>query len=176
MCELAQSVSLWIGLTLLSAAAIHVGVLLAIPYAIGMRVRSMGEQNTMIHAAKPTADFNPVRRASPDLIYSLYGYDLSEGPLHVTAPVSGTYMSVSCYAMNTDNFYVKNDQQVDGSFDFVLVGPRTPRPEAPGSDIARSPTTTGGIIFRYFVGDGSHDEQIESIRHRVQVVRLDRRE
>lgn len=59
----------------------------------------------------------------------MYPYDLSKGPLHITAPVPGTYMSVSCFALNTVNFYVKNDQQVGRSFDFVLVGPGTPKPE-----------------------------------------------
>lgn len=175
MSDFALSLGLWAGLTLLLAAAVHVGVLLAIPYLIGMRVRSMGEQNTLIHAARPTAEFNPIRRVSPDLIYSIYGYDLSDGPIHVTAPVSTMYVSVSCYALNTDNFHVKNDQQVDSTFDFVIVGPRTPAPNAPGSEITRSPTTTGGIIFRYFVGDGSHVEQIEKIRRQVEIVKLERK-
>ena len=81
-------------------------------------------------------------------------------------------MSVSCFALNTDNFYVKNDQQVGRSFDFVLVGPSTAEPEAPGSDIVRSPTTTGGILFRYFIGDGTYAKQIESIRREIRVARL----
>ena len=172
MSELAQSVALWTGLTLLLGAAIHIGIVLAIPYAVGIRLRSMAERNTIVHAAKPSADFNPIRRGSPDLIYSACSYDLSKGPLHVTAPVPGTYMSVSCFALNTDNFYVKNDQQVGSSFDFVLVGPGTPEPEASGRDIVRSPTTTGGILFRYFIGDGTCEEQIESIRREIRVARL----
>jgi uncharacterized membrane protein len=78
-------------------------------------------------------------------------------------------MSVSCFALNTDNFYVKNDQQVEGSFDFILVGPRSPEPDASGSEIIRSPTTTGGIVFRYFLGEGTCEEQIESSRRRIRV-------
>ncbi len=169
MSELAHSAGLWIGLTLLLSAVIHFGIVLAIPYIIGIRLRSMAEPNTIVHFAKPSADFNPVRRTSPDLIYSTGPFDLSKGPLHITAPLSGTYMSVSCFAMNTDNFYVKNDQQVEGSFDFVLVGPGSPEPDASGREIVRSPTTTGGILFRYFIGDGTKDEQIESSRHKIRV-------
>ncbi len=172
MSNLAQSVALWIGLTLLLAAVIHIGIVLAIPYVVGIRLRSMAERNTLVHGAKPTADLNPIRRSSPDLIYSVCAYDLSKGPLHITAPVPGTYMSVSCFALNTDNFYVKNDRQVAGSFDIVLVGPGAPAPEAPRSDIVRSPTTTGGILFRYFIGDGTHDEQIEANRREIRVARL----
>jgi uncharacterized membrane protein len=172
MSQLTQSIALWIGLTLLLGAGVHLTIVLAIPYVVGIRLRSMGERNIIIHAAKPSADNNRIRRASPDLIYSLCAYDLSQGPLHITAPVPSSYMSVSCFALNTDNFYVKNDRQVGGSFDIVLVGPGSPQPDAPGSEIVRSPTTTGGILFRYFIGDGTHDEQIECKRREIRLVRL----
>lgn len=169
MSELVQSIALWGGLTLLTSAAIHCGVVLAIPYIVGIRLRCMAERNTIVHAAKPTAGDNPVRRSSPDLIYSAVSYDLSGGPLRITAPAAETYMSVSCFALNTDNFYAKNDRQVEGSFDFILLGPRSPEPDAAGIDIVRSPTTTGGIIFRYFVGDGSYEDRIENIRREIRV-------
>jgi uncharacterized membrane protein len=171
MSELAQNTALWVGLTLLLGAVVHFGLVLAIPYVVGIRLRSMAERNTIVHGAKPTADFNPIRRSSPDLIYSVCPYDLSEGPLHITAPIPGTYMSVSCFALNTDNFYVKNDRQVEDWFDFVLIGPSMPEPEAPGSDIVRSPTRTGGILFRYFVGDGACEDRVDSIRREIRIVR-----
>lgn len=172
MSKRAKSIAFWIGLTALLSAAIHIGIVLAIPYAVGIRLRSMGEPNTIVHGPQPSASFNPVRMSSPDLIYSACPYDLSDGPLRVTAPVSGTYMSVSCFALNTDNFYVKNDGQVGGKFDFVLVGPGAPQPEAPGSEIIRSPTTTGGILFRYFIGDGSQNAMIESTRREIRIARF----
>ena len=64
MSELVQSVALWIGLALLLGTAIHIGIVLTIPYAVGIRLRSMAERNTIVHAAKPSADFNPIRRAA----------------------------------------------------------------------------------------------------------------
>jgi uncharacterized membrane protein len=160
---------LWIGMTLLLGMAVHLGIVLAIPWVVGLRLRSMTTPNTIVHPPKPSADYNPVRRSGTDLIYSACAYDLSHGPLRITAPAVGTYMSVSCFALNSDNFYVKNDRQVGDAFDIVLVGPGTPEPEAPGSEIVRSPTTTGGIIFRYFVGDGTHNEQIERSRHKIRI-------
>ena len=169
MSEFAQSVAVWIALTVLLASAVHLGIVLAVPHVVGYRLRSMAQRNTVFHAPKPSADFNPVRRASPDLIYSACPYDLSAGSLRVTAPALETYMSVSCFASNTDNFYAKNDRHVETSFDFILVGPGTPQPEALGADIVRSPTTTGGIIFRYFVGEGTREEQIERFRNEIRV-------
>jgi uncharacterized membrane protein len=172
MSEFVQSAVLWIGMTFLLGAAIHLGIVLAIPWVVGLRLRSLANPNTIVHAPKPSADYNPVRRSGTDLIYSACAYNLAHGPLHITAPVSGAYMSVSGFALNSDNFFVKNDWQVGNSFDIVLVGPGTPEPAAPGSEIVRSPTTTGGIIFRYFVGDGTHEEQIESVRREIRLVRF----
>ena len=169
-----RSIALWMAWTLLLAIVTHIGIVLAIPWVVGIRLRSMAERNTVVHGAQPTAGFDSVRRSSPDLIYSVCVYDLSKGPLRITAPVPNTYMSVSCFALNTDNFYVRNDRQTAGSFDIVLVGPGRQPPKASRSDIVRSPTTTGGILFRYFIGDGSHDEEIEGTRREIRVARLGR--
>jgi uncharacterized membrane protein len=171
MNERTRSIALWIVITLLLGAAIHVGVVVAIPEIIGVYLRSLAESNTLVHAPRPSADYNPVRRSGPDIVYSACPFDLSEGPLHVTALVPDSYMSVSCFARNTDNFYVKNDRQVDGAFDFVLVRPGTAASATEAGEIVQSPTTTGGIIFRYFVGDGTHEQTIEDIRRQIQIRR-----
>ena len=73
---------------------------------------------------------------------------------------------------NSDNYYVKNDRQAGSLLDIVLVGPGTPEPKVQAAEIVRSPTTTGGIIFRYFVGDGTHEAQIDSIRREIRIVHL----
>jgi uncharacterized membrane protein len=172
MSDLVLHLAPWMGLMLLVAAAVHLAIILAIPWVVGIRLRAMGERNVIIHAARLSADYNPVRRSSPDLLYSACPYDLSQGPLRITAPASGTYMSVSCFALNTDNFYARNDRQVKDSFDFVLISPGAPTPEAPGSEVVRSPTTTGGVIFRYFIGDGTHDEQIENARREIRIAKF----
>lgn len=162
----------WMCLTLVLGAAIHFAIVLAIPWLVGMYLRSLEPPNTIVHAPKPSAAYNPIRRSGTDLIYSVLNYNLSGGPLRVTAPVVQPYTSLSCFALNSDNFYVKNDQQVEGMFDIVLVGPRASEPEAPQSEIVRSPTTTGFLIFRYFVCDGSHEEQIECMRRQIRLVRF----
>ena len=169
MTKRTKNTAIWGIFTLLLAAIVHVGVVLAIPYVIGIRLRSLGESNTLLHAAKPSADYNPVRRASPDMIYTAYPFDLSDGPLHISALAPDFYMSVSCFALNTDTIYVKNDRQVDGAFDFVLLGPDAPAPAIGDAELVRSPTTKGGIMFRYFVGDGARQGEIEALRRRIKI-------
>ena len=118
---------------------------------------------------KPSAGNDQVRRSSPDLIYSACPFDLSDGPLHITAPVPGSYMSVSCYAINTDNFYVKNDLQVDRRFNIILIGPDTADPGIADAEVVRSPSMTGGILFRYFVGNGDQVQEVEAMRQRISI-------
>ncbi|MDB4516273.1 DUF1254 domain-containing protein [Crocinitomicaceae bacterium] len=171
MSERTKSIVIWTMLTLLLAGVVHVGVICAIPYIVGIRLRSMAEKNTLIHTVKLSADYNPIRRSSPDMIYTCCSFDLSNGPLQVSAPVpaSDLYMSVSCFALNTDNFYVKNDRQIDGNFNFVLVGPDAPAPNIEDTELVRSPTTTGGILIRYFIGDGTREGEIEASRQRISI-------
>ena len=172
MSKRSRRIALWFAGTLVLAAIVHFAVVLAIPRAIGSYLRSLAESNTIVHAAKPSAGNDQVRRSSPDLVYSACAFDLSDGPLRITAPVPDSYMSVSFYAINTDNFYVQNDLQVDGCFDVVLIGPNMPDPGIKGAEVVRAPSTTGGILFRYFAGDGQQQREIEAIRQRIRIRRV----
>jgi len=164
-----RSVLLWVAVTSVLGAIVHYVVVLAVPYAIGHHLTSLAESNTIVHAEKPSAGNERVRRSGPDLVYSACPFDLSDGPLHITAPVPESYMSVSFYAINTDNFYVKNDLQVDGDFDIVLIGPDMPAQAFAGIEVVRSPSMTGGILFRYFAGNEEQIQEIESIRRRITI-------
>jgi uncharacterized membrane protein len=156
-------------MTLVVAAVVHFLAVLATPHAIGFALQSLAESNTLVHAEKPAAGNDQVRRSSPDLVYSACVFDLTDGPLHITAPAPESYMSVSFFASNTDNFWVKNDRHVDGTFDVVLAGPGTTTPDIDGAELVRSPTMTGGVIFRYFAGDGRRLEEIESLRQQISI-------
>jgi len=125
--------------------------------------------NALYHAPPITAANQEVVRSSPDLIYSICAFDLSDGPLRVTAPLTGAYMSLSCYQMNTVCFFVRNDRQVgEAGFDIVLVGPHDTPPEdmpedMPG-EVVRSPSNRGLLLFRNFAGDGAQVAAIEAAR------------
>ena len=60
-------------------------------------------------------------RPSPDLAYSACVYDLSAGPIRVTAAAWDDYMSVSAFAANSDNFFVSNDREAPNGVDFTLI-------------------------------------------------------
>jgi uncharacterized membrane protein len=167
----------WITVTLLTAAFIHYGVILSYPYvimsALQARLVKHNGKNAMRHSPRPTSEDRIVVAPSPDLIYSVAAFDVSEAPLRITAPLTGSYMSVSLYADNTDNFFVQNDLQVDGDhFDLVLVGPGASDTSSGEARLIRSPSNTGIVLFRYFAGEGTHLEAIESQRPQIALTSL----
>jgi uncharacterized membrane protein len=93
---------------------------------------------------------------SPDLLYSIARFDVSERPLQIRAAVpDGTYWSLSFYGANTDNFWTINDRQAHSKqVEIVLMGPGAPRSHQPGQGtLVVSPTNTGVVIARSLVKD-----------------------
>jgi uncharacterized membrane protein len=157
----------WTVATLVLAAGIHYAAVLVYPraliaYVSGKIVGKVGK-NAFHHGTPPTPKDRIVVLPSPDLIYSSGAFDLTQGPVRITAPLTGSYMSVSLYASNSDNFFVLNDKQVkDGRFDIVLAKPETPVPDIPGTQVVRAPSNTGIMLIRYFAGEGTRAEEIAS--------------
>lgn len=114
--------------------------------------------NVAIPAPRADARNQRVVRSSPDLVYTACVFDVSEYPLHVSGPVQDTYVSLSGFAANTDNFFVINDRHVntgtDGRkrFNVVIRGSasgdwRLP----PGARVIDAPTDRGILLFRSLV-------------------------
>ena len=173
MSKCAQRALTWMAATAVLSVAIHYATIhwyptLYMSSCLRQLVARVG-MHQFVHASPPTWDNRETTcLPSPDLIYSAAAFDLSAGPLRVTVPVAGPYTSVSLYAANTDNFFVTNDRHVPrDKFDFILVGPATPDPGAAGIPVIRAPSTTGGILVRFFVGDRDDLNTIESVRRQM---------
>jgi uncharacterized membrane protein len=169
----------WIVATAVLSAAIHGIVIVGYPYILmhcwHRRLVAEGARNQFVHGGTLTAkDRDRPKRGSPDLAYSAMAYDLSDGPLRVTIPLTGQYMSVSLYAANMDNYFVLNDRQIQsGQFDFVLIGPATPDAANPDSKseslpTVRSPNAKGIALLRFLVLRPGEMDKIESVRKRIR--------
>ncbi len=169
----------WLLATLVLTAAVHYAAIVLYPRLLVREwlreLARRGGINRFLHGGPPRAqDRHIPRLASPDLAYSAAGFDLSGGPLRITAPVADHYTSVSLYAANTDNFYVVNDRQIEGGrFDIVLIGPKSPEPSVPDVAVVRAPSNTGLILLRLLVIDRDHLERIESLRPNVTCTTLE---
>jgi uncharacterized membrane protein len=138
-------------LVVVIAAIAHVAVVIAAPYvlmrtAMDRITRDVGV-NVWRHAPRVTEKSRRIVRPSPDLAYSSCVYDLSVGPIRVTAAAWSDYMSVSAFAANSDNFFVINDRQAPKGVDFVLIREGDPKPEGAAMTVT-SPTATGIILQR----------------------------
>lgn len=119
----------------------------------GPTARSMNIHNQAAFAARVTAASRDVVMPSPDLLYSVCAYDLSQGPVHISAnPDLPTYWSIALYAANSDNFFVINDRQANGQpVDLWLVAPGTSPPASASAAPSRmlvAPSKTGFLLMR----------------------------
>ena len=146
-----------IGATVLLGAIFHLFTVAVYPYYVMIKLRGSRKAavNAVVHAPRVTARSRDVVRPSPDLLYSACGFDLSDKPLLVTAPVPrGTYWSVSMFAANTDNFFVLNDRQLDADRVSIVLVKEGDASRAPdGHRVVQSPTTRGVVLFRMLITD-----------------------
>jgi uncharacterized membrane protein len=151
----------WTLLTLGLAAVIHLTTVWAVPYAVMAVVEKKSQkqraaQSNAVYHAPPTS---PAQRTvvmpSPDLLYSIIGFDLSEGPLHIVTPIPpDTYWSVAFYSTDTVNYFTINDRQAKTNpLKIVLTTEGTPVPAPPNALVVVSPTKRGVVLARYLIKD-----------------------
>lgn len=133
------------------ALAVHVGLMFATPYGLMRlamaRISQKGaHENVWIRSPRTTERSRGIVRPSPDLAYASCVYDLSHGPIRVTAAPWGDYMSVSVFQANSDNIYVVDDRQAPAGVDFVLAKAGQTAP--PGAPVVLSSSTRGIVLTR----------------------------
>jgi uncharacterized membrane protein len=163
----------WIVATLAVAAVVHMGTIYELPRLIAARTLArIGPPNVMHFGRRPDETSRGVVRPNPDLLYSTCPYDLAKGPLRVTAHVPhSTYWSVSAFDAATNNFFVRNDQQIAGdSIEIIVLRPGMALPpldEAPERVILYAPTDKGLFLFRFLVNDEKQVAALDTIRHQT---------
>jgi uncharacterized membrane protein len=169
-----QQLFLWIAATLAIALVVHFATLYEIPRRImAVTLRRIGAPNTMHFGRRPTAASRGVVRPSPDILYASCPYDLSAGPLRLTASVPhSTYWSVSAFDAATNNFFVRNDRQVSGnSFELLLMrhgGAMPPLDNVPDRAIVFSPSRRGLVLLRTVIDDDKNLPALEAMVHQAQ--------
>lgn len=109
-----------------------------------------GERERWRHQGPVTGQSRAVVRPSPDLLYSACVFDLSDGPVAITAtpsPIDG-YWSLSLFDARTDNFFTRNDlDAAAGPIRIVLAAADAETSRCEG-EIVRSPTDRGIAVIR----------------------------
>jgi uncharacterized membrane protein len=168
-------------LPLLAAAVlVHVMAVWSTPYLImkvlmdGPDAQAMHMHNRAVFPPPVSAKVRTVVMPSPDLLYSVCVYDLSTGPVRISAnPGLPSYWSIALYGANSDNFFVINDHEAAGKpVDLLLVSGRdsTMRDStANGSQIVVSPSVKGFMLMRVLTGDYATEKSLVEPARRTLV-------
>mgnify|MGYP006268045757 CR=1 FL=1 len=103
--------------------------------------------NTWRPARRASPESRRVVRPSPDLAYAICVYDLSNGPVRLTIAPWKDYWSISLYAINTDNFWTRNDVNSPNGVD-VAITKRSDTPVPAGVVRVVSPSQRGAALVR----------------------------
>lgn len=163
----------WTIFTLALAVVLHFAVVWRIPSFVTNR------SVETIFARKKTREFNKlfyndlsyagtdvVVMSNADMRSSIAVYDVSQKPVKIrsTVPNTGNYWSISLYAWNTDNFYVRNDRNAPAKeFDLVIVKPNSKYQKQGSEEVVVSPTDKGVVIMRYIVSDRQNAEELKRV-------------
>ncbi len=158
-----------LGLFIGAAVIGHVALVLAVPNVL-MRVamNRISENGAAINrfqfGDRTTQNSRGVVRPSPDLAYSSCVYDLSDGPLLVSAaPSPGQgYVSLSVFAANTDNVAALDSSQYPQGIRFVLAMPGQAAPV--GERVIQSPSARGIILDRRLAPTAEKFAEVDKAR------------
>jgi uncharacterized membrane protein len=118
------------------------------------QLRGSLPQNKMVVLPPPAPGRQILPYLPPDMLYAVCRYDLTSGPVAVTAAVAGSGWLLSLHTPQGDNFYVLPGQQLQrGEVSFVVVqggadAAHAQRHASPTDTQVASPTTEGLVVVR----------------------------
>jgi uncharacterized membrane protein len=125
------------------------------------RLAAIAPVNTVTTLPEPTPEKSVMPMMDPAFASAICRYDLSQGPLKLTVPVSLAYTSVSFYTNRDIAYYAINDRSAGRraiELDLMTSEQHEEMPEdenitAADRLIVESPTTTGLIAIRALAPD-----------------------
>src|SRR5262249_3954832 len=123
------------------------------------RLAPMAPVNKVTPIPPPSPEAATMPFMDPAFATSVCRYDLSEGPLKFSVPVSPAYTSVSFYTRGDVAYYAINDRPAGRRVTELELMTTDQRNDLPGDEeitaadrlIVESPTTTGLILIKALV-------------------------
>lgn len=138
------------------------------------RITADAPWNSFTHAPPVDARRQFVVRPSPDLLYSSCPFDLTAGPVEVTAvPVPDRYSSISVFDSRTDVVFVRNDEQMAGQPMRIILALRG-QPVPAGAEVVRLGTPKGIVLQRVLLANPAEAGTVDPIRSRARCAPLGR--
>jgi uncharacterized membrane protein len=151
---------LWLLGGLLLGGVVHLGMVLALPSVATQdaysRLAPLAPVNAVAAIPSPAPEKALMPFMDPAFAFAVCRYDLSDGPLKFSVPVSQAYTSVSFYTRSELPYYAINDRAAGRrviELDLMTTDQHNDLPdneEVTAADrlIVESPSTTGLIILK----------------------------
>jgi len=152
--------ALWLLGGLLLGGIVHLATVLLLPRTATQdaytRLAALSPVNKVVPLQAPTPDDAPMPFMDPAFAVAVCRYDLAEGPMKFSVPVSQAYTSVSFYTRNGVAYYAINDRAAGRRIIELDLMTREQRRELPDDEdvtaadrlIVESPSATGLILVR----------------------------
>ena len=152
--------ALWLLGGLLLGGIVHLATVLLLPRTATQdaytRLAALSPVNRVVPLQAPTPDDAPMPFMDPAFAAAVCRYDLADGPMKFSVPVSQAYTSVSFYTRNGVAYYAINDRAAGRRIIELDLMTREQRRELPDDEdvtaadrlIVESPTATGLILVR----------------------------
>ena len=165
----------WLVATLLTAVVAHLSFVLFAPKLVMAErleaIRQTAGGSSLKVLGRPDA-LRLIGEEDGALVHAVCVYDLSQGPMMVTALIPRSYWSISIYSASGDNFYSFNDRQADVERLALVLKPAEAQPvdedavetEAPSGDVLDvfPPDPRGVIVFRALAGEAPERAGMEA--------------
>ena len=159
-------------IVLLLAATLHLLIVWLIPRAITAvflrRTAAQAGYNQVILPPLPTEKSRDVVKPSPDLLYAVCIFDISAGPVRISARPSPGYWSMALYARNSDNFFHLNDLEVKGGRVELILSDASRAAELkaryPDAIVVNPASTVGLMLTRSLVLDPDNIKSVIEAR------------
>lgn len=165
----------WLIATLLTAVVVHLSFVLFAPKLVmAERLQAIAETagDTSLKVLTRNDTLRLIGEEDGSLVHAVCVYDLSRGPLRVTALIPRSYWSISIYSASGDNFYTFNDRQADVERLELILKPAEAAPvdeeaietQAPAGDTLEvfPPDDRGVIVFRALAGEAPERAGVEA--------------
>jgi len=151
---------LWILAGVLLGGIVHLVTVLTLPRLAGQdayaRLSPIVPVNTLTPLPEPTGQNSVMPFMDPAFASAVCRYDLSEGPVKLSAPVGAAYTSMSFYTRQGVAYYAINDRSAGRrviELELMTTAQRGQLPEdeevtAADRLIIESPTQTGLVVVR----------------------------
>ena len=138
----------------------HIAVLTAIPSLVMGKAQARMESSGIGRyrwsaAPRMTPRTQSVVRPSPDLSYAICRFDVADGPVRLSAPLSDTYGSLSIFDSRTNNVFVAS-LQTGSPFKGVIVHAPDEHPASSGYETVALGGKGLALIRRLAPDEASH--------------------